>query len=88
MVAALEGLRRRKTSGFMDSEETISFMCKLIKWFEIHDESNLTQAKHQRLPKKAPFYSIADARTKLLEDFLQWLNNWKKSVTARAPTRP
>ncbi len=43
MVAALEALRRRKTSGFMGSEETISFMCKMIKWFEIHDISNLTQ---------------------------------------------
>jgi hypothetical protein len=58
-------------------------MCNLIKWFEIHDVSNLTQSKHQRLPNKAPFYSIADARIKWLEDFLKWLNNWKKYVTAK-----
>ncbi|XP_045027095.1 uncharacterized protein LOC123470621 [Daphnia magna] len=80
MVAALEALRRRHTSGFMGSEETISFMCKMIKWFEIHDISNLTQGKYQRLPNKAPFYSSADARVKWLQDFLQWLIDWKKSV--------
>jgi hypothetical protein len=31
LVAALEALRRRKVSGFMGSEETISFMLKIIK---------------------------------------------------------
>jgi hypothetical protein len=78
MVAALEALRRRKKFEFMGSEETISFMCKMIKWFEIHDISNLTQGKYQRLPNKAPFNSSADARLKWLQDFLQWLIDWKK----------
>ena len=58
-------------------------MFKLIQWFEIHDISNLTQAKHQRLPNKAVFFSISDARIKWLEDFLQWLNDLKKSVAAK-----
>jgi hypothetical protein len=57
------------------------FMCKMIKWFEIHDVANLTQGKYQRLPNKTPFYSSADARLKWLQDFLQWLINWEKSIT-------
>ncbi|EFX64126.1 hypothetical protein DAPPUDRAFT_118526 [Daphnia pulex] len=72
---------QKKTSGFMGSKETISFMCKMIKWFEIHDVSNLTQGKYQRLPNKVPFYSSADARLKWVQDFLQWLINWEKSIT-------
>jgi hypothetical protein len=53
----------------------------MIKWFEIHDVANLTQGKYQRLPNKTPFYSSADARLKWLQDFLQWLINWEKSIT-------
>ena len=81
MVAALEALRRRKTSGFMGSEETISFMCKMIKWFEIHDISNLTQGIYQRLKNKVPFHSSDDVRLKWLQDFLKWLIDWKKTIT-------
>ena len=52
LVAALEALRRRKVSGFMGSEETISFMLKIIKWFEIHHICNYPQTIYKRLPNK------------------------------------
>jgi hypothetical protein len=61
--------------GFMGSEETISFMLKIIKWFEIHDTCNYTQAIYKRLPNKAPFTSTEDARLKWLQDFVKWLEN-------------
>ncbi|KAI9552603.1 hypothetical protein GHT06_020468 [Daphnia sinensis] len=76
LAAALEALRRRKVSGFMGSEVTISFMLKIIKWFEIHDVCNYTKAIYKRLPNKAPFTSTDDARLKWLEDFLKWLKEW------------
>ncbi|XP_045032111.1 uncharacterized protein LOC123474243 [Daphnia magna] len=79
LAAALEALRRRKVSGFMGSEETISFMLKIIKWFEIHDVCNYTQAIYKRLPNKALFTSTDDARLKWLEDFLKWLKEWRIS---------
>ncbi len=52
-VAALEALRRSRVSGFIGSEENIAFMLKFIKWFEIHDVSNLTQATSKRLKKNS-----------------------------------
>jgi hypothetical protein len=82
-VAALEALRRSRVSGFMGSEETIAFMLKFIKWFEIHDVSNLTQATNKRLKNKAPFTSTSDERLQWLEDFLQWLKDWKNSVAEK-----
>ena len=53
----------------------------MIKWFEIHDISNLTQGKYQRLANKVPFHSSADVRLKWLQDFLKWLIDWEKSTT-------
>jgi hypothetical protein len=61
-VAALEALRRRRVSGFMGSEEDIASMLKFIKWFEIHDISNRTQATFKRLKNKTPFTSTSDER--------------------------
>ncbi|KAI9565299.1 hypothetical protein GHT06_009087 [Daphnia sinensis] len=58
LIAALEALRRRQVSGFMGSEETIAFMLKIVKWFEIHDISNLTQTTLKGLPNKAPCSSV------------------------------
>ena len=37
LVAALESYRQDNVSGFIDSQETITFMLRFIKWFEIHD---------------------------------------------------
>ncbi|KZS05244.1 Uncharacterized protein APZ42_031633 [Daphnia magna] len=81
ILKMLEALRRRQVSGFMGSEETIAFMLKIIKWFEIHDISDLTQATFKRLPNKAFFRSSGDERLKWLENFVTWLNDWKNSVT-------
>jgi hypothetical protein len=39
-------------SGFVGSEETISFTLNIIKWFEIHHICNYTQAIYKRLPNK------------------------------------
>jgi hypothetical protein len=67
----------------MGSEETIAFMLKFIKWFEIHDVSNLTQATSKRLKNKAPFTSTSDERLQWFEDYLQWLKDWKNSVAEK-----
>jgi hypothetical protein len=80
MASALESYRRLKVSGFLGSEETISFLLKIIKWFEIHDVCNVTQAIYQRLPNKAPFTSKDDLRLQWLRDFIKWLENWKMNA--------
>jgi hypothetical protein len=64
----------------LGSEETISFLLKIIKWFEIHDVCNVTQAIYQRLPNKAPFTSKDDLRLQWLRDFIKWLENWKMNA--------
>lgn len=66
-------------SGFIDCQETILFMKRFIKWFEIHDSCNLTQSIMKRLPNKAPFTSENDERSKWLEAFKKWLIAWKES---------
>jgi hypothetical protein len=76
-------LRRRQVSGFKGSEEIIAFMLKFIKWFEIHDVCNLTQAKSKGLKNKAPFTSTSDDRLQWLEEFLKWLMDWKNSVAEK-----
>ncbi|EFX69761.1 hypothetical protein DAPPUDRAFT_328791 [Daphnia pulex] len=82
MVAALEALRRRQISGFMGSEEIIAFMLKFIKWFEIHDVSNLTQAILKSFPNKA-FNSTFNERLQWLKGFLKWPKDRKNSVTGK-----
>jgi hypothetical protein len=68
---------------FIGSEETIAFMHKFIKWFEIHYVSNLTQAILKRLPNKVPFNSNSDERLLWLEEFLEWLQDWKNSARGK-----
>ena len=80
LVAAMETYRRQNVSGFVDCQETIMFMKKFIKWFEIHDSCNLTQAILKRLPNKAPFSSENDERLQWLEAFLKWLKSWKDKI--------
>ena len=75
LVAAMETYRRQNVSGFVDCQETIMFMKRFIKWFEIHDSCNLTQAILKRLPNKAPFSSENDERLQWLEAFLKWLKS-------------
>jgi hypothetical protein len=79
-LKTLESYRRLKVSGFLGSEETISFLIKIIKWFEIHDICNVTQAIHKRLPNKAPFTSKYDLRLQWLRDFIKWLEKWKMNA--------
>ena len=55
-------------------------MKRFIKWFEIHDSCNLTQAILKRLPNKAPFSSENDERLQWLEAFLKWLKSWKDKI--------
>jgi hypothetical protein len=76
-LAALEALLRRQISGFMGSEEIIAFMLKFIKWFEIHDVSNLTQATLKRLPNKA-FNSTSDERLQRLKGFFNLTKGLEK----------
>jgi hypothetical protein len=80
LAARLESYRRMKVSGFLGSEETISFLLIFVKWFEIHDVCNTYQGARQRLPNKSPFTSASDPRLQWLQDFIAWVESWKENA--------
>ena len=83
MTATLRVAQEFGLYGFQDIDATIDFLEKFWRWWEMHDICNRTQYVQQRREDKMPFYSVDDPRLSWLqEDFLNWLDEWKKESDA------
>ncbi len=74
-----------KVSGFLGSEETISFLLIFIKWFEIHDACNTYhQGARHCLPNKSSFTSASHLRLQWLRNFIAWMESWKENAGGKS----
>jgi hypothetical protein len=67
-----------------EASETVRFIQMFNKFFDIMNSRNLMEATHTRNPNVAAFSSAEDERlTWLNEEFLGYLDEWKKEVNER-----
>jgi len=65
-------------------QATVGFIRMMDKWFDVLNVKNLYEGKHKRNENLKPFTDLNDPRLCWLEDdFLKYLDDWKKAVDER-----
>lgn len=69
-----------RSQGWPDALETALFIEKVNDWFDCLNGAHSSLAKRYRNANIAPYTSTGDSRFLLLEEFLEYLNDWEKDA--------
>ena len=65
-------------------QATVLFIRMMNKWFDVMNVKNLHEGQHKRNHNLKPYSDLNDPRLRWLEDdFLKYLDDWRKSVEKR-----
>lgn len=71
-----------RSQGWPDASETALFIEKVNNWFDCLNGAHTSVAKKKRNSNLESYTSVEDSRFRLLEEFLEYLDEWQEEAEA------